>query len=267
MDLLAVNRSGDTVIIELKRGDSPRDLQAQIDEYLSTVEGWSELELEQRTKHAPRTLQREFREHFKCEPPAQFNTRQSGVVVVEKIDETSLRTFKRHGTRVLQFSYLKTGDEEYLLVDDLSVGGAARPPIRKHRLRESGSRGAGSEQGTTIAGGSDFETRAFTKDRFLNVETGRQRARTVRTRTPGRNISEEVRAILRTSSAATPVAVDEMIATIAARKDNNDRTMSPEEATAEVNRRLDWLRSQGGWSIHREIRNGRAFIWGYVEKL
>jgi len=45
IDLLAVNRNGDTLIIELKRGDSPRDLQAQIDECVSAVEGWSELDL------------------------------------------------------------------------------------------------------------------------------------------------------------------------------------------------------------------------------
>ena len=87
--------------------------------------------------------------------------------------------------------------------------------------------------------------------------------RRVRTNTPGRIISEEVREILRTSSAATPVAVDEMIATIAARKDNNGRAITTEEATAQVNRRLDWLANQGGWSIQREKRNGFDVVWGY----
>ncbi len=143
IDLLAVNREGDTVIIELKRGDSPRDLQAQIDEYVSAVESWSEWELEHRTRHAPRTLQKEFRDHFKCEPPAQFNTHQTAVVVVENIDETSLRTFKRHGTRVLKFSYLKSGEEEYILVSDLNdvVVPPPRPP--------KGPRRAGREEGST----------------------------------------------------------------------------------------------------------------------
>jgi hypothetical protein len=149
IDLLALNREGHTVIVELKRGDSPRDLQAQIDEYLSAVEAWSEWELGNRTGRTVRALQDQFRERFHCDPPAPFNTQQTAVVVVEDIDENTLRTFRRHGTRALRFSYYRSGEEEYVLVEEVSQATTLPPPpVGKRGTR---ARGGQRQVGTDIA--------------------------------------------------------------------------------------------------------------------
>lgn len=128
IDLLALDKDGNTVILELKRGETTRDLVGQITGYLSAVEQWDERELERRTSHQPRTLDKAFCQRFNCTAPAEFNAHQRGVVIVESIDEMTLRTFKRLGIRVLTFSYLKSAEEEYILVNDLAETPAVPAP-------------------------------------------------------------------------------------------------------------------------------------------
>ena len=119
IDLLALDKNGDAVIIELKRGESPRDLVGQINEYLSAVEQWRERDLEIRTNRPPRTLATEFKKFFQCEAPADFNRNPKAIVVVEDIDALTLKTFKRISVKVCKFSYLKSAEEEYLLVNEM----------------------------------------------------------------------------------------------------------------------------------------------------
>jgi len=120
IDLLALDKNGDAIIIELKRGDSTRDLVGQINEYISAAEQWRERDLERRTNRDPRTLAKDFKEHFHCDAPADFNRNPKAIVVVEDIDKTTLATFKRQSVKVCKFSYLKSAEEEYLLVTDMS---------------------------------------------------------------------------------------------------------------------------------------------------
>ena len=147
IDLLAIDKSGRTVIIEVKRGTACRDLVGQIHEYIYSVKKWTEQELERRTSRAPRSLAKEFRERFGCEPPDQFNTQQLGIVVVEDIDATFLGILEGQGVRVLKFSYFKSDDEEYVLVNDLQetpeLGFA--PPSRSQQPAKKKKKGPSPE--------------------------------------------------------------------------------------------------------------------------
>lgn len=167
IDLLALDKEGNTVIIELKRGETTRDLVGQINEYISAVERWDERELERRTKHAPRTLDKEFCQRFNCAAPTEFNTEQKAVVIVEAIDEMTRSTFKRQGIRVLTFSYLKSAEEEYILVNDLDgTGVAPAPRARRQAVPKNPEPGDEDEWRATPQ-----ETEAFFKFYFDKLDS------------------------------------------------------------------------------------------------
>lgn len=166
IDLLALDKEGNTVIIELKRGETTRDLVGQINEYISSVEQWDERELERRTKHQPRTLDKQFCQRFNCAAPTEFNAQQKAVVIVESIDEMTRSTFKRQGIRVLTFSYLKSAEEEYILVNDLDEGTAAPAPRAAKVRRAVVTNGADTDEDEWRA--TPEETETFF--RFLNTK-------------------------------------------------------------------------------------------------
>jgi Holliday junction resolvase-like predicted endonuclease len=55
IDLLALDRDGTVVIIELKRGVLRRDIVAQVNDYLTCVKRWNAYELEAKANLVPQT--------------------------------------------------------------------------------------------------------------------------------------------------------------------------------------------------------------------
>lgn len=133
IDLLALDREGRAVVIELKRGLASREVVGQLNSYLTIVDRWSDRELERNANLVPydrevSNLVRRFKEHFKVTSVPDFNDEQVGVVVAEEFDPdfTTHISGLRFDCRVLQFSnFVTTTNDEYLLINPLHD--SARP--------------------------------------------------------------------------------------------------------------------------------------------
>jgi len=154
IDLLAIDRQGDLVVIELKRNRTPRETLAQTLEYASFVEklGYEQLDelFRNYTGDEPLNLAQHHRIYFDLvsDEAVVFNKDQRIVIVGQKITpeihQTS--TFLRNkGVRVtcLEFTFFKTDDELRLLSTSIVVGNEAalkvppRPPPIPPRISES----------------------------------------------------------------------------------------------------------------------------------
>ncbi len=136
IDLIGVDRDGNTVIIELKRGSSPRDVIAQALEYVTWVEGLSYEELEQIAKDYSGSedfsLVRKHLEIFSQEELSDysdakslvvkakdFNQRQKVVIVAQEItpvisDVVRFLRGRAIDISCVQFNYFKTESGECL---------------------------------------------------------------------------------------------------------------------------------------------------------
>ena len=94
IDLLCLNSAGDTVVVELKRGMTPREVTAQALDYASWVKGLSSRELmEKATEYFknPDSLASEFQNRFGVELPDELNLGHRALVVAEEIDAVTER--------------------------------------------------------------------------------------------------------------------------------------------------------------------------------
>ncbi|MDX2152089.1 MAG: DUF4268 domain-containing protein [Bryobacteraceae bacterium] len=127
IDLLALDREGRAVVIELKRGLASREVVGQLNSYLTIVNRWSDRELERNANLVPydrevSNLVRRFKEHFQVSAVPEFNREQVGVVVAEDFEPDFIAQISglRFDCRVLQFSnFVTTADDEYLLINPL----------------------------------------------------------------------------------------------------------------------------------------------------
>ncbi len=133
IDLLAIDRQGDVVVIELKRDRTPRETIAQALEYASFIEklGYEQLEdiLRSYTGDESVNLAQYHREYFalSSDEASVFNHDQRIVIVGQtitpEIRQTS--TFLRNkGIRVtcLEFTFFKSNDGQRLLSTDIVIG-------------------------------------------------------------------------------------------------------------------------------------------------
>jgi RecB family endonuclease NucS len=82
IDILALDRQGNLVILELKRGRAPRDVVAQVLDYASWVHGLSAAEVESlATAHRQKPLEDLYREVFHADPPDTLNEEQRLIIV------------------------------------------------------------------------------------------------------------------------------------------------------------------------------------------
>ena len=94
IDLLCLNSAGDTVVVELKKDKTPRDVTAQALDYASWVK---DLSYERLTEIADRhfgsenSLASEFQNKFGEELPEELNLNHRSLVVAEEIDPRTAR--------------------------------------------------------------------------------------------------------------------------------------------------------------------------------
>ncbi|MFW6116988.1 MAG: hypothetical protein ACOC6G_00200 [Thermoproteota archaeon] len=143
IDLLALDRDGDTAIVELKRGKTPRETVAQALEYASWVENLGYSELEQVLRDYQNDDKLSLAEYHKAYftlregEGVSFNKDQRIVIVGYQISQPIRETalfLRNKGLRTtcLEFNYFKTDSEEQLMSVEIVVG---KEPVKKGRIK------------------------------------------------------------------------------------------------------------------------------------
>ncbi len=133
IDLLGIDREGDTVVIELKRDRTPRETVAQALEYASFIEELDTDQLEKILQHyvtdESLNLASYHRDYFELAPDeaVSFNKEQRIVLVGQKITGEIRQTasfLRKKGLRVtcLEFSYFQANGGKHLFSYDIVVG-------------------------------------------------------------------------------------------------------------------------------------------------
>lgn len=122
IDILCLDDAGDSVIVELKRDKTPREITAQVLDYASWV---ADLSADRITEIAERHLQESldaaFRSIFSSEPPEVVNANHRLLIVGSVIDDASERIIQylsnRYGVSInaVTFQYFKLDDGTELL--------------------------------------------------------------------------------------------------------------------------------------------------------
>lgn len=139
IDLLGLDREGDVVVIELKRGETPRDTLAQVLEYASFAATLDADTLEQLFRASmgddSLSLGEAHREYFGLgdEDTVSFNKEQRLVIVGHEVTppiRQSATFLRQKGVPVtcVEFTYFETASKEQLLTTDIVVG---RDPVRR----------------------------------------------------------------------------------------------------------------------------------------
>lgn len=124
IDLLALNSSGDVVIIELKRDRTPRQITAQVLDYASWVVGLDAsriAEISARYLGSRGPLEKAFADRFGAEVPGALNEAHRMLVVGAVVDPASERIIRylssTHGVDInaATFQYFRDGAGHELL--------------------------------------------------------------------------------------------------------------------------------------------------------
>lgn len=119
IDLLAINRQGDIVVIELKRHKTPRNVVAQVLDYASWVKdiGYKEISTIA-SEYLNQSLSSAFTEFFGESLPDTLNTNHSMIIVASELDDSSERIVQyladEHGLNinVIFFTYFQNNGQE-----------------------------------------------------------------------------------------------------------------------------------------------------------
>jgi hypothetical protein len=121
IDVLALDREGNLVILELKRGRTPRDVVAQVLDYASWAHSLEDKDIEHITEtYREKPLEGLFKERFKTELPQPLNEKQRLVIVATELDAQSERIVQflssQYGVNinVVFFDYYRHGDHEFI---------------------------------------------------------------------------------------------------------------------------------------------------------
>jgi hypothetical protein len=139
-DLIGIDSDGDLVIVELKKGKTPREVIAQILEYAAWGEALSYEDLDRMVKayykakdeNFDKSLHSLYREVFYPDADSEikidFNRNQKLYIVAEEISPvikqvaTHLRTRYKINIHCLEYEVLKTGDGDYFISTEKIVG-------------------------------------------------------------------------------------------------------------------------------------------------
>lgn len=124
IDLLCLDSNGDTVIVELKRDKTPRDITAQVLDYASWVQDLSsdgiiELANEHLADQGP--LEQAFERQFEEELPDTLNSHHKMLVIASEVDASTERILNylsdTYGVDInaLSFQYFHDADHRELL--------------------------------------------------------------------------------------------------------------------------------------------------------
>ena len=93
IDLLCLDRAGNTVILELKRDKTPRDIVAQVLDYASWVQGLSYDAITEIANAYPGSqgLESDFNSRFDVELPETLNGQHRMLIVASSIDASTER--------------------------------------------------------------------------------------------------------------------------------------------------------------------------------
>jgi hypothetical protein len=133
IDLLAIDRDGDTVVIELKRDRTPRDTLAQSLEYASYVQQLDADQLEtilrKYLSDESLSLAQHHRTYFALDPEeaVSFNKRQRIVVVGQEVTPQIRQTAEYLSSKglpvtCLEFSFFESDEGTKLLSQEVVVG-------------------------------------------------------------------------------------------------------------------------------------------------
>jgi hypothetical protein len=119
IDLVAINRQGDIVVIELKKHKTPRNVVAQVLDYASWVKniGYKEISAIA-SKYLGKSLPSAFSEFFNESLPETLNTNHSMIIVASELDDSSERIVQYladdHGLNinVIFFTYFQNNGQE-----------------------------------------------------------------------------------------------------------------------------------------------------------
>ncbi len=122
IDLLAMDRDGNTVIIELKRDKTPREVVAQTLDYASWVENLSYEQIAEvyAEKHGGQKFEAGYSEVFGTSPPENVNESHRMIIVASELDTSTERILNylndNYGVPIntVFFRYFKDDDNEYL---------------------------------------------------------------------------------------------------------------------------------------------------------
>ncbi len=128
IDILALNRDGQLVVLELKRGRTPREVIAQVLEYGSFIRGLRAEEIvriynayleKYYSAQSETSLDDAFKERFQIALPEELNEEHQLIVVATELDPTSERIVdyladSNLNINVVFFRVFRDGDREYL---------------------------------------------------------------------------------------------------------------------------------------------------------
>ena len=137
IDLLGVDREGNVVVIELKRGRTPRDVVAQALEYAAFAEGLGVDALESiigdYRPDEPLGLAEHHRDYFGQSEAVAFNKDQRIVIIGQQVTPEIRHTALFLGSKGIQvtcveFSFFQAADGGRLLSQEIVVGGTHAKP-------------------------------------------------------------------------------------------------------------------------------------------
>lgn len=92
LDLLCLDKNGETIIIELKKHKTPREVTSQVLEYASWInelEPGRVVEIADKNLGEKGALEKKYREKFECELPEKINGSHKMLVVASEIDDST----------------------------------------------------------------------------------------------------------------------------------------------------------------------------------
>ena len=146
LDLLCLDRAGDVVVVELKRGKTPREVVAQILDYAAWASALSYDDLKQvgdAYLAEAGGLDAAFRARFDADLPDVLNASHHLLVVASEVDARSERIIRylseAHGVSInaVTFNYFQTGDGRELLARTHLIEPEA---VEDRTVRKSGSK-------------------------------------------------------------------------------------------------------------------------------
>lgn len=126
IDLLAMNKEGDLIVIELKRDRTPRDIIAQVLDYASWIAKQTTRDVHALClRHNGRSLEEIYRERFSTSLPDTLNAAHQMMIVASSMDETTKRIVEylseEHGVgiNVFFFNIFEKDGAQFLTTDTL----------------------------------------------------------------------------------------------------------------------------------------------------